>query len=248
MCRGRDGKMKIVAGAQEITGAEAGGAPPAAGVPAHQVIYEALRALILFGELAPGEAVTIAGLSARMEAGITPVREAIRRLTAEGALAALGNRRVIVPELSVQNISEIIYARHCLDPELARRATLRAKDADIARLEVIDAALDLAIMRGDQRQYLEQNYRFHACFYDLSDAPVLADMARGLWLRFGPSLRVICGRLGTQNLPDMHKSMLAAMRAGDADAAAAAMREGVGQGMGHVAQSLEMPLLSKRFD
>lgn len=241
---GRVVKMKTLANAQQLTTLAPIGAP----APAHQVIYASLRDLVLFGELAPGEAVTIAGLSERMGAGVTPVREAIRRLTAEGALAFLGNRRVIVPELSQANISEIIYARQCLDPELARRAATLATARDIADLEAIDTALDGAIARGDQRQYLEQNYRFHDRFYDLADSPVLADMARGLWLRFGPSLRVICGRVGTQNLPDMHKSMLAAMRIGDAEAAAAAIREDVGQGMGHVALGFEMPLVAERFD
>lgn len=236
--------MKIAADAQQSTSAPI----TPAGAPAHQVIYGALRDLILFGELAPGEAVTIAGLSARLDAGMTPVREAIRRLTAEGALAFLGNRRVIVPDLTAANVSEIIYARQHLDPELARRACAHATPEDIAALEAIDIALDAAIARGDQRQYLEQNYRFHDCFYDLAQAPILADMARGLWLRFGPSLRVICGRIGTQNLPDMHKSMLAAMRAGNADAAGQAIREDVGQGMTHVAQSLDMPHIGQRFD
>ncbi len=73
------------------------------------------------------------------------------------------------------------------------------------------------------RQYLEQNYRFHKHIYSIAQAPILTDMADGLWLRFGPSLRVVCGRFGTQNLPDKHKELLAAMHARDAEAAAEAM-------------------------
>ncbi len=52
-----------------------------------------------------------------------------------------------------------------------------------------------------------------------------------LWLRFGPSLRVVCGRFGTQNLPDRHKDMLDALRAGDPEATGAAMGQDVAQGM-----------------
>ena len=213
--------------------------PARPGLPAHEVIYRQLRDLVLFGDLAPGQAVTIQGLTGRLEAGMTPVREAIRRLIAEGALEFQGNRRVSVPLLSADNISELILARQWLDPHLTLRATERATLDDLDRLAGLDSALDAAISKGDLRAYLELNYRVHKTIYDIADAPILADLANGLWLRFGPSLRVVCGRMGTQNLPDKHKDMLDAMHARDAEAAARAIREDVIQGMEQVRQSLE---------
>ena len=211
----------------------------AAGLPAHEVIYRQLRVQVLFGDLAPGQAVTIQGLSERLGAGMTPVREAIRRLIAEGALEFQGNRRVSVPLLTADNISELIYARQWLDPYLTLRATERASLGDLDHLAALDDDLDRAITRGDLRAYLELNYRFHKRLYEIADAPILADLADGLWLRFGPSLRVVCGRMGTQSLPDKHKAMLAAMHARDAEAAARAIREDVIQGMEQVRHSLE---------
>ncbi len=208
-------------------------------LPAHEVIYRQLRDLVLFGDLAPGQAVTIQGLSERLVAGMTPVREAIRRLIAEGALEFQGNRRVSVPLLTADNISELIYARQWLDPYLTLRATERASLEDLDWLADLDDELDRAILRGDLRAYLELNYRFHKRLYEIAQAPILADVADGLWLRFGPSLRVVCGRMGTQNLPDKHKDMLAAMHARDAEAAARAIREDVIQGMEQVRHSLE---------
>ncbi|KGM89645.1 transcriptional regulator, GntR family [Roseovarius mucosus DSM 17069] len=208
-------------------------------LPAHEVIYRQLRDLVLFGDLAPGQAVTIQGLSERLVAGMTPVREAIRRLIAEGALEFQGNRRVSVPLLTADNISELIYARQWLDPYLTLRATERASLEDLDWLADLDDELDRAILRGDLRVYLELNYRFHKRLYEIAQAPILADVADGLWLRFGPSLRVVCGRMGTQNLPDKHKDMLAAMHARDAEAAARAIREDVIQGMEQVRHSLE---------
>lgn len=216
--------------------------PPAdrPGLPAHELIYRQLRDLILFGDLAPGQAVTIQGLTDRLDAGMTPVREAIRRLIAEGALEFQGNRRVSVPLLSAGNISELILARQWVDPHLTLRATERATLEDLDELSELDKALDAAIRQGDLRAYLELNYRFHSRIYAIADAPILADLANGLWLRFGPSLRVVCGRMGTQNLPDKHKDMLDAMHARDAEAAARAIREDVIQGMEQVRQSLEV--------
>ncbi len=208
--------------------------------PAHQVIYQTLRDMILFGDLAPGQPVTIQGLTDQLGAGMTPVREAIRRLTAEGALEFQGNRRVSVPRLSAENISELILARQWLDPHLALRATERATLDDLRHLAELDEALDAAIAQGDLRAYLQKNYLFHTHLYAIADAPILCDLAEGLWLRFGPSLRVVCGRLGTQNLPDKHKDVLNAMHARDAETAARAIREDVIQGMEQVRQSLEL--------
>lgn len=209
-----------------------------AGLPAHEIVYRTLRDQILFGELEPGQAVTIQGLTDTLGAGMTPVREALRRLTAEGALAFLGNRRIVVPVLDLPSVDELSIARQALEPELARRAVGHAKAADIAQLTQTDTRLDAAILRGDVGQYLIENHRFHAELYALAQAPILTEMVDRLWLRFGPSLRVVCGQFGTRNLPDRHKDVLTALSEKDADAAAHAMESDVVQGMEQIRQGL----------
>ena len=57
---------------------------PARKIPTHETTYAALRDMILFGHLAPGQPVTIQGLIADLGAGMTPVREAIRQLAGAG--------------------------------------------------------------------------------------------------------------------------------------------------------------------
>ena len=71
-----------------------------------------------------------------------------------------------------------------------------------------------------------------------SGAAVLLDMARSLWLRFGPSLRVVSARNGAAALPDAHKEALAAMRAGDPAALARAMERDIAQGVDQVRAAL----------
>ncbi|WP_198662631.1 GntR family transcriptional regulator [Primorskyibacter marinus] len=208
-------------------------------LPAHEIVYRELRARVLFGEMAPGEAVTIQGIAETLNAGITPVREAIRRLIAESALVFQDNRRVIVPQLDAAAIEELVTARNALEPELARRAALRADAAAVRQLEAIDAQLDRAIAGGDVRGYLEQNYRFHDALYAQAAAPILRSLADGLWLRFGPSLRVVCGQFGTLNLPDRHKELIEALKTGDADSAARAIKRDVEQGMNQVRAALQ---------
>ena len=206
-------------------------------LPEHEKAYRRLRDMILFGELRPGQAVTIQGLVGDLGLGMTPVREAIRRLTSQGALVFQGNRRVSVPMPDARQWEEIALARLAIEPELARLAVENMDDAAIAGLREIDDALNRAIAAGDVRGYLETNTRFHMQLYALSKAEVLMAIADMLWLRGGPSLRVVLGRWGTANLPDKHADALAAMRARDGAALAAAIAEDIGQGFEQVRRS-----------
>ncbi|MFP7672029.1 GntR family transcriptional regulator [Marivita sp. S0852] len=209
-----------------------------AGLPRHEVVYRQLRDRVLFGEFEPGQPVTIQGLTDTLGVGMTPVREALRRLIAEGALAFMGNRRIVVPELDLQAIDELCVARRALEPELVRRAARHVTEADIAALAETDARLDSAIRGGNVRQYLVENHQFHHGLNALAQAPILTGMVERLWLRFGPSLRVVCGQVGTRNLPDRHKDVLEALAQADAAAAAAAMDADVVQGMDQIRQGL----------
>ncbi len=195
--------------------------------------------MILFGELKPGQAVTIQGLVLTLSMGMTPVREAIRRLTSQGALVFQGNRRVSVPELSLRQWDEIALVRLSIEPELCRQAAENITQKDIAELQQVDDALNAAIASGDVRGYLEHNTRFHMKLYALAGADVLLSIVDMLWLRGGPSLRVVLGRFGTANLPDKHAEALTAMRAGDAEALAQAMAGDIRQGIDQVRLSFQ---------
>ncbi len=206
---------------------------PAARLPRHERTYRALRDLILFGGLAPGEKVTLFGLAERLQTGVTPVREAIRRLMAEGALILHDNRRVSVPLLSEKELDELAFARLALEPELARRAALRADQAAVARLEEIDHNIDQAIAAADVSRYLRTNWEFHTTLYALAEAPFLAALVQALWLRIGPSLRVVI-ETGLGPEPDRHREALSALAARDADGVAQAIAADIRQGLARI--------------
>lgn len=207
-------------------------------IPSHEVTYARLRDMILFGVLEPGQPVTIQGLTAGLEAGMTPVREAIRRLAAEGALLPQGNRRVTVPRLSASDLDQVAFARLTIEPRLAELAAGAVTPALIDRLTEIDARVDAAILADDVSGYLQNNHAFHFALYEAAGPGVLLDMARSLWLRFGPSLRVVSSKSGATSLPDSHKEAIAAMRAGDAQALAQAMQQDIAQGVDQVRAAL----------
>lgn len=207
-------------------------------LPEHLGVYQRIRNLILFGTLVPGQAVTIQGLADLIGAGMTPVREAIRRLTAEGALERGPNRRINIPEITRSKLEEISFARLAIEPRLVELAAARMTDECLADLVVFDTEVDRAIATGDVSAYLENNYRFHFRLYAQADAQILGKLAASLWLRIGPSLRIVCGRFGTANLPDKHSETLAALREGNAGKAARAIADDIRQGLGQVRLTL----------
>ena len=207
-------------------------------IPTHEITYARLRDMILFGLLEPGAPVTIQGLINDLGAGMTPVREALRRLAAEGALLPQGNRRVTVPRVNLALLDQIAFARLTIEPHLAELAAAHLTPALIAQLEALDAQVDAAIRAGDITAYLQSNHAFHFALYEASNAPVLVDMARSLWLRFGPSLRIVVARGGALALPDQHGLALSAMREGDGAGLARALRDDILQGVDQVRAAL----------
>ena len=206
--------------------------------PEHETIYGQVKEMILFGEFVPGQPLTIHGLAEQIGTGITPAREAIRRLTAEGALATLENRRIEVPVMTLHKLNQIEIARMAVEPELARLAANNMKSEDIDELERLDSLINDAIVVGDVRSYLAANYQFHFALYRLSGAAILQDIAEGLWLRVGPSLRVVCGRFGTDKLTDHHREATDAMRRGDAQTVCHEIADDIQQGIEFVRQTL----------
>ncbi|MFT7106510.1 MAG: DNA-binding GntR family transcriptional regulator [Yoonia sp.] len=205
--------------------------------PEHETIYQQVKEMILFGEVVPGQPVTIHGLAETIGTGVTPAREAIRRLTAEGALVTLENRRIEVPAMTDHRLQQIELVRLTVEPELAGMATKSCSINDIERLEYYDSLIDTAIQNGDVRSYLEANYRFHFTLYDMAAAQILRRIADTLWLRVGPSLRVVCGRYGTANLIDHHRAATTALREGNAAKVKAAIEEDIRQGIAFVRQA-----------
>jgi DNA-binding GntR family transcriptional regulator len=207
-------------------------------VPTHEITYLRLRDMVLYGVLAPGQPVTIQGLIRDLDAGMTPVREAIRRLTAEGALVLHDNRRVSVPRMTPALLDQLVHVREAIEPKLAELACPHVTPELIGRLVDIDRGIEPAIREADVQTYLRLNHAFHFTLYEAAGATVLEDIARSIWLRFGPSLRVILARYINSGLPDRHAEALDAMRARDAQALATAIREDIAQGVDQVRASL----------
>ena len=172
----------------------------------HEEVYERLRRAIIAGQFEPGKSLSVRGLAAEFGVSAMPAREAIRRLAALGALEVTETRRVMVAHMTPERFDELTIARRTLEPEIAALAArklakdAKTRDALIAKLKTIDAALDEAIARGDIADYGRRNSEFHFALYAAAKAPVLLSLVESLWLQTGPFMRIVIGRLGTTSL------------------------------------------------
>jgi DNA-binding GntR family transcriptional regulator len=198
---------------------------------AHDRIYRGLRTRIMHGEIAPGQALTLRGIAAEFGVSMTPAREALRRLAAEGALTLSSSGRVATPELSHERIEELAALRSLLEVELASRALPRAHIALIDRLQTINARIAEDIARHDAVGYIRRNLEFHRTLYLRAQAPAMLAMAETVWLQLGPTMRVLYGRLRHKEPPHFHRLIVAALKAGDEPGLRLAMRSDVTQGL-----------------
>lgn len=202
---------------------------------AHERVYRTLRAQVMHGELAPGQALTLRGIARTFGVSMTPAREAVRRLVAEGALSLSSSGRVATPELTPERIEELAAIRALLEPELAARALPRAHFALIERLATINAANAEAVIKQDAVAYIRTNLEFHRTLYLRAQAPAMLALTETVWLQLGPTMRALYTRLRRKEPPQHHRMILAALKAGDEPGLRLAVRTDVTQGLRHLA-------------
>jgi DNA-binding GntR family transcriptional regulator len=198
---------------------------------AHERVYRALRTRIMHGEIGPGEALTLRGIGATYNVSMTPAREAVRRLVAEGALFLSSSGRVSTPALSNERIEELATLRALLEPELASRALPRAHFALIDRLEAINQGVNQVIARQDATGYIRMNLEFHRTLYLRAQAPAMLAMTETVWVQLGPTRCALYGRLNRTEPPYPHNLILAALKAGDEPGLRWAVRTDATQGL-----------------
>nr|WP_188526669.1 GntR family transcriptional regulator [Sinisalibacter lacisalsi] len=206
------------------TGAEAS-------LAAHERVYRALRGRIMYGEMDAGVPLTIRGIGAEFGVSMTPAREAVRRLAAEGALSLSSSGRVTTPNLSQERIEELAALRAMLEPELAARAMPRAHMALIERLHTINGRIAEHVAKNDIAAYIRTNLEFHRTIYLRAQAPAMLALAETVWLQLGPTMRMLYMSRTRTDLQRHHRLILAALAAGDEPGLRLAVRTDVTQGL-----------------
>lgn len=190
-------------------------------------VADRLREGIHNGEYAPGQRLVERTLSDRLGVSHIPVREALTKLEDEGLVVRLPRRGARVAELSQKGIAEVSSMRVLLEGFVVRRCCERwtsRLERDLRRL--VDRMVSAA-ERGDADAVLDLDHRFHERLWRQADHSILIEIASHLRGRINSFLRATIQTLSPDELVAhamTHRDLIEIIRAGDADAAVAAMR------------------------
>ncbi len=179
-------------------------------------VYDSLCDALMMGRFEPGQALTVRGLAEAFGVSPTPVREALQRLAAAGALSAEPNRFYRVPVITPETVQDLRRVRAALEGMAAEEAAKTIQRGGLQKLERANAKMLKAIARQDAKAYLAANEEFHFIIYRAAESDTLLQIIHGLWLRIGPSLNLLFRDITlVQALDDNHKAALEALAARD---------------------------------
>jgi len=194
-------------------------------------VYRGLRDFLAAGQVQPGRKLTLRELAAALGTSLMPVRAAVGRLAAEGALDALPNRAIRVPVMTKARFRELRRIRLLLEGLAVEEATPRIAPEAIERLAELNDQFTRDMRRRDPdvaRTY-RANKDLHFTVYEAAAMPVLLATIENLWLQIGPvlhlSMRMRASRQIDNPAPRCHARLIKALKARDAVRARTALED-----------------------
>jgi DNA-binding GntR family transcriptional regulator len=192
-------------------------------------VYAQLRDHIIAGELAPGERLSLRSVAETLGVSIMPVREAVARLAADGALTVIPNRAVSIPVMTLDTFRELTRIRLVVEGFAAESAAAARSPCDLRTIQSFDAAFrhETTSATPNPARAVRANKDLHFAVYRASRMPALVAIIESLWLKIGPvlnlDLKTAPERLRTGGAEAHHAGLLAALTAGDGATARAAL-------------------------
>lgn len=180
-------------------------------ISVHDSVYKKLRDKILYGFLRPGESLTLRSLASEFKTSMTPVRDSVRRLTAEGALKISLSGRITIPVLTIERFNELLSIRSMIESELAFKALPRAHIALIDKLESINLDMEMLARSFEAMEYIRANMEFHRSLYLRAQSPIMLSILENVWLQLGPTFKHALGENWNIVEQSEHKSILSAL-------------------------------------
>ncbi len=191
----------------------------------HDEVAAKLRERIFAGDLPPGSFIDEPALCASLAISRTPLREALKVLTAEGLLRHEPRRGCFVSQITERDLDEIFPVLALLEGRCAFEAANNASDAELIALEHLHDRLNRSAQARRITDYYEANFAIHEAIITLANnrwlAQVIGDLRKLVKLARLQQLHAP-GRLD-QSLSE-HMAVFAALKARDAEGAEAAMR------------------------
>ena len=189
-------------------------------------VYERLREQILDGSFKPDDRLRLTELARRFEISEMPVREALRMLQRDGLIEFHSHRGAVVINLSWSHAADIVAVRMHLEVLAVAEAAAHHTQDTLAGLRRILARMDRHAEDGEAARFSESNRAFHTALYAPCPNTALTQEIQSLWDRVW---RARAQSIFEVDRPRMlaaqveHRALLAAVEAGNGDAAARAM-------------------------
>jgi DNA-binding GntR family transcriptional regulator len=201
-------------------------------------VADYLREAIIAGRIERGARLKQQEIADQLGTSITPVREALKLLEAEGYVAGDSFKGAVVAPFDIEASSEVLALRILLETQLVKGAVQHASSADIAELKIMAGHFEAAFAAGDNASARAANYRFHHHLFAIARQPQTLHFVQILWARYPFDLiNRLKGRVS--RAAQEHDDMLAAMIAGDASAAMLATRQHIEAGWLELRDSVE---------
>lgn len=192
-------------------------------------VADFLRERIISGVYPRGSRLKQAEIAEQLQLSITPVREALKILEAEGYVSGGSYRGARVVPFDPAASSEILQLRLMLESQLVRAAIEKITSEDFAVLRELADEFEDAFKKGDRANARGVNYRFHRKLYDIAELPQTLHFVQILWARYPFDLINSAQDRGDDAVRE-HEDILQAFAAGDASAAIMAMRKHIESG------------------
>ncbi|WP_212525694.1 GntR family transcriptional regulator [Actibacterium sp. MT2.3-13A] len=203
-------------------------------------VHDTLSEMLLSGALRPRDRLSLRDLAERLEVSMMPVREAVNRLAASGALEVSPKRAVMVPLMTAAEFADLTMVRMLNEGQAARLAAERGSKTEIAGVialaerfeEVLDSAYGSAAA-------VAANKDLHFALYRAAGSEALMEVITMLWLKAGPIINFDIGveagvpleeemtRSRSHHSREHHRMLCEALRARDGAAAAHAISEDI---------------------
>ncbi|MCZ7573673.1 MAG: GntR family transcriptional regulator [Ardenticatenaceae bacterium] len=137
--------------------------------PLGDQVYELLRAAILRGEFTPGQRLSPQELSEQLQLSVTPIRDALRRLEADGLVQVSPRRGTFVSQFSAQDVKEVFESRRIIEQAAAAKLPT-APETTIQRMSSLAVTMATLIdgeTVRDYPRYLELDEEFHNCIVQI---------------------------------------------------------------------------------
>jgi DNA-binding GntR family transcriptional regulator len=140
----------------------------------------ALRASILSGEIRPGARIRIQDLEDRLGISRIPIREALRRLEAEGLVKTTPHRSTVVTPLSLTELWDVYDVREALEIRTAKRSVARLKPEQLEAANQARIEAAAAVREDDRPRFFEANHRFHRLLREPGSNPTMEHIIQQL--------------------------------------------------------------------